>query len=160
MTFISSTYPEALLSQQKGTLPPLIRQFTSDSEINSHIRSKTYGKPGIENQPIGGGIVITSTSSSSFTYSIRMNSTFFADISEPVRPNTKTMPDTRVLFDPLATNAQNKDSCSIENGGPKLRKINSGEGGQCSCYGEYMLNGAVTMQRLVDDFIIHEQVRA
>jgi len=84
-----------------------------------------------------------------------VNTTFFSDISDIPRPNSPTTPDTRTLFDPFAKSATNKASCLVINGGPLLPIINSGEGGQISCYGMYMLNGAITMQRLVDDFALH-----
>jgi len=155
IAWVNDTYPSALLPSQNSTYPPLITdEYEDNAAMESYIASTDYSSAGTKS--IGGAIIVTSSTSTSFEYKIRPNSTFFAELGQVIRPLAKTMPNTKILTDRLASSATSVSPCSpTQEGGPVLKNINSGEGGQPSCYGLYILNGGLGLGRLVGDFLVH-----
>jgi len=132
------------------TLPfsfDFVQIFQTEEEIESYIKSPDYGNPDLPK--IGGAIVIHS-GAPSYKYSIRVNSTNFNKPEEVGRPAAATTPSTFRLLETFAKSPE--DVCVPQPVTSYLGKWNN------YCTGQYIYNGAITLQRLVDDWIIYDSI--
>mmetsp|Transcript_3366 Transcript_3366/g.4864 ORF Transcript_3366/g.4864 Transcript_3366/m.4864 type:complete len:1961 (-) Transcript_3366:133-6015(-) len=148
--FIYTRYP---VLNSSTLLPPdfnysIVQVFDSSADIDKYVESDDYGKTGFPK--IAAGVVFTSSSSSSpkdYDYTIRINSTNFNNPEEEGRPAVRTTPPTDQKFESYA---KDDYSCPLEGGAAYLGRY------QAACTGQYMYNGALTIQRLVGDFIMDD----
>lgn len=146
VSYLGERYP--ILNNQKDYFPfeySLIRQFESSDEMSQYVTSSQYGEyPG--NPKLAMGIVFNNNDPNVYDYSLRQNSTNYNALEEESRPASLTTPDTKVITDNFGKNDQSV--CVPIDGAPILGPF------QSSCTGQYMYNGILTFQRLVQDFII------
>jgi len=131
-----------------GALPfnhDFIQIFDSTEEIDKYVKSDDYGVN--ENSKIGAAIIIDS-GNPSYSYSIRVNSTNFNLPEKQERLVSVTTPPTNRKFENYARTPNSV--CAPLLGNTKQGKYDD------TCTGQYIYNGAITLQRLVDDWIIHD----
>ena len=136
------------LRNRQNELPfnfDFVQIFTTEKDLESYIESSSYGN--ISNPKIGGAIIITS-GSPSYNYTIRVNSTNFNKPEEASRPAARTTPSTSRVLETYAKSPD--DVCVPAPITSYLGKWNN------YCTGQYIYNGAITLQRLVDDWIIFD----
>ena len=144
--YIDQTYPQIL--NYDGTYD-IVQIFTDPSAIDDYVKDPKYGVVDEEHTKpkIALGVVIGG-SDKEYEYSIRTNSTNWNSGELFGRPVMSTQPSTKNEFNAFAKQARN--ACSLEGGtvniGPKSN----------NCNAQYIYNGALTIQRLVDDFIIYD----
>ena len=119
--------------------------FDTEASLESYIKSSNYGTA--QHAKIGGAIVIHS-GFPSYHYSIRVNSTNFNKPEEARRPASSTTPSTTRILETYAKTPD--DVCTPEMVTSYLGKWNN------YCTGQYIYNGAITLQRLIDDWIIFD----
>ena len=116
MTYLEATHP--LLASPPSFLPAgysMVRKFPSSAAVDDYVQSSSYPS----SQQISMALIISSTSGS---YTLRPNSTFFADQSDRVRPNVHTMPNTDTLFNSYASNPS--AGCEPDKqGGPVISNV-------------------------------------
>jgi hypothetical protein len=129
-----------------------LQVFESNQELQSYITSDTYGQwiDGSYNPKIAIAIVFDDgQDGKSYDYTIRVNSTNYNSEEQSAQPAAKSTPPTDRLFNPY--NREDSNSCAdTTSGSPNMGKYSG------SCTGQYLLNGAITMQRLVDDWILED----
>ena len=150
--YVEKRYP--MLMNNNTALPfehDFIQIFNSNDELQSYVTSEDYGgwKSNGQYVPKVAIAVVFSggKDSKTYQYTLRTNSTNFNSAEQSARPAIKTTPNTQIPFSPFKRD--DRSSCSLR-GGPSMGR----HGG--SCTGQYMLNGAVTIQRLVDDWILSD----
>jgi hypothetical protein len=146
LSYLQASYP--VLSKQKEVFPfeyDLFRQFKDSNEMDQYVTAEDYGiYP--ENPKLAMGIVFHGNDPNVYHYSLRQNATNYNAVEEDARPATFTTPDTSII---TKSNGKNDESvCVPIEGAPLLGPL------QSSCTGQYMYNGVLTFQRLVQDFII------
>lgn len=148
--YVENRYPQLT----SGALPfehDFIQIFGSNEELDSYVTSETYGgwaDDGQYNPKVAIGVLFSGGGGGkSYEYTIRTNSTNFNSEENSAQPVAKTTPNTERVFEPY--NREDSSSCSTP-GAPNMGRY----GG--SCTGQYMLNGAVTIQRLLDDWILSD----
>jgi len=122
---------------------PLVLNFTSNEEIENYIVHQEYGEIG---KPKIALAVILGGSNNQFQYTIRANATNFNSEELTGRPVMPTHPSTQVLLDSFAKTPTSV--CTLEQGTTLLGPHDQ------TCHGQYMYNGAIVIQRLVNDWII------
>lgn len=141
--YIASTFPEVA----DGSVPtdhPFVQVFESDEAITSYVTSSNYGKTGFPK--IGFAVVFTDGSSEKeYAYTLRQNSTNFNQPEQEGRPAQSTSPPTNQEFS-YYSNVDN--ACSPTDGTSAQGPL------QSSCTGQYLYNGAVTVQRTIQDWIL------
>eukprot|EP00978_Attheya_sp_CCMP212_P013362 scaffold33622_cov51-Attheya_sp.AAC.3 len=148
VAYLESSYPIIFNASAMPNNSSFLKQFDSQTEMEQYVKAGSYGNR--ENPKIGVGIVFAGgTSDTEYPYSIRVNSTGFNAPEGGARPTAQTTPPTNRLLNSFAKN--DFSSCSPSEGGnPTLGPFEE------SCTGQYIYNGAITIQRLVDDFIIED----
>jgi hypothetical protein len=132
-------------------LPPsfnfeLVKMFESENDVVQYITGSNYESTDVPKLALA--VVFDGTDATvNYNYKIRVNSTGFNAPEDEGRPATPTTPPTDKNF---ATFIKEDDqSCPIIIGGtPEIGPYGT------SCTGRYMYNGAITIQRLVNDFIM------
>jgi len=154
MIYIRNRYPQLAPEMEvgeEGTLPfdyDFIQEFRSPDDIDTYVRSEEYGTS-TSHPKIGFAVVLSPGDANSYSYSLRMNSTNFNSPENEARPVSATMPSTARVFDSFAKTE--RDACSTRGGAPFLGYAALG-----NCVGQYVVNGALPIQRLVDDWILWE----
>eukprot|EP00521_Asterionellopsis_glacialis_P007753 CAMPEP_0195283366 /NCGR_PEP_ID=MMETSP0707-20130614/1928_1 /TAXON_ID=33640 /ORGANISM="Asterionellopsis glacialis, Strain CCMP134" /LENGTH=1953 /DNA_ID=CAMNT_0040342525 /DNA_START=72 /DNA_END=5933 /DNA_ORIENTATION=+ len=142
--FVYARYPQLDNSTLLPGNYPFIKVFSSSKEMEKYVKSGDYGKTGFPKVAIG--VVFSSTADEyEYAYTIRTNSTNFNNPEEEGRPAVTTTPPTDQKF---SSYAKEDVSCKPMGGAAYQGRFDE------SCTGQYMYNGALTIQRLVDDFII------
>lgn len=140
------------LSSQNSTISEhyfnktFIKIFDTEEDIERYIESSDYGL--LFEKPKIAGAIILNDGYPSYSYSIRANATNFNNPANAVRPAVVTTPPTTKKFDSFAKAPD--VTCWPERGYPRLGRY------ERSCTGQYMYNGVLTLQRLVDDWIIYD----
>ncbi|KAL7554951.1 hypothetical protein ACHAWF_018531 [Thalassiosira exigua] len=149
--YVEGRYPQLV---NKSALPfehDFVQVFDSNDELQSYITSEAYGAEvdGRYFPKVAVGVVFGGGDDpgKSYEYVLRTNSTNYNSQEQSGAPVARTTPNTARVFDHY--NREDGTSCSTP-GGPDMGK-HSG-----SCTGQYLLNGAVTVQRLVDDWILSD----
>ena len=149
--WVEKKYPAIGPDGDKNEMPfdhDLIQIFDGGpGEMNDYIAQREYGETGYPK--INMGIVFEGNDDDDWKYWLRQNSTNFNAPENEGRPATLTTPDTSVVTDSFARNDQ--DACFPIGGTPPLGVY------QSSCTGQYIYNGVLTFQRLVNDFILDQE---
>mmetsp|Transcript_15159 Transcript_15159/g.25138 ORF Transcript_15159/g.25138 Transcript_15159/m.25138 type:complete len:1684 (-) Transcript_15159:977-6028(-) len=123
---------------------PFVQIMSSDSAISDYVTSVSYGKTG--SPKIGFAIVFSDGSSENdYAYTLRQNSTNFNQPEKEGRPAQPTTPPTKRDFSFFANT---DDTCTPEGGTTEQGPLEN------SCTGQYLYNGAITLQRTVQDWIM------
>ena len=148
--YVEKRYPQLTNSSALPFKHDFLQIFDSNDALQSYVTSESYGEwrdgqyfPKVAIAVVFGG----GKDSKSYEYTIRTNSTNYNSAEQSSRPAAKTTPTTQRVFSPFQR--EDSSSCSTR-GGPRMGKY----GG--SCTGQYILNGAITIQRLVDDWILSD----
>ena len=143
-TYIEDRYPQ--LQDLNLTHFPndydFVKTFNSSDAIDQYVKGDDYGTTGKEQ--IGVAVVFQGNDRLDFQYSIRVNSTNFNAPEEEARPGTTTTPDTSRLFSSFA---KRDNACVPLGGTPDQGTM------QNSCTGQYIYNGFLATQRLVQDWV-------
>lgn len=120
-----------------------VRFFESSAAIDNYVSNVEYGAG--ENRKLAFAITFDEgEDDKDFVYTLRANSTNY-NIPENVgRPAVLTHPKTKVIFDDFAASDK---TCTPPGGAPNQGNLSN------SCTGQYMYNGAITMQRVIGDWI-------
>ena len=148
--YVEKRYPQLTNSSALPFKHDFLQIFDSNDALQSYVISESYGewRDGQYFPKVAIAVVFSGgKDSKSYEYTIRTNSTNFNSAEQSSRPAAKTTPTTQRVFSPFQR--EDSSSCSSR-GGPRMGKY----GG--SCTGQYILNGAVTIQRLVDDWILSD----
>lgn len=143
--WVEEKYP-AIISDEMPFEFELIQPFDSSEAMDNYIANRQYGETGYPK--IAMGIVFDGDSIDNWHYHLRQNSTNFNSPEYEGRPATRTTPDTSRTVDSFAPD--DESVCVPEGGTPTLGRLES------SCTGQYMYNGVLTFQRLVNDFILDQ----
>ena len=145
--YILSTYPHI----SNYTKYDVVQTFKDRDAINDYVASKDYGvinedetvvKPKIALAVLIGG------SEKEYEYEIRTNSTGWNNGWDTGRPVMPTQPQTKIEFNTFAKKAD--EACPLEDGTVDIGADDY------NCARQYMYNGALTIQRLVGDFIHYD----
>ena len=122
-----------------------VQMFDSDRELEDYVKSSDYN-----DLKLALGVVFDGTDASfDYNFRIRVNSTGFNAPEDTGRPGTFTTPPTEKTFERFAKD--DDSSCpELVGGTPYLGPYSN------SCTGRYIYNGALVLQRLVNDFIMVE----
>lgn len=144
--YVYATYPALTNTSALPFNYPFIQEFESDSAIQAYVTSGGYGT--MEQPKIALAVVFQEGSSEKdYAYTIRVNSTNYNAPEQEGRPVSQTTPDTSRLFESFA---KEDNSCPPIGGTPEQGPF------QSSCTGQYMYNGALTIQRLIGDWILSD----
>jgi ATP-binding cassette subfamily A (ABC1) protein 1 len=135
--WILDTYPQIDGGVQ------IIKPFDDPRDIDDYVTSANYGTPGFPKIAVA---VVIGGSGKNYEYTIRTNSTNVNSQDISRRPGQWTSPSTDRKFASLAREASKV--CELEGGTTRLGARDS------YCTSQYMYNGALSIQRLVDDWII------
>jgi hypothetical protein len=128
-----------------STLPfsyPLVQIFNSQTDIENYVTQGQYGTTGYPK--IAMGVIFNGNVANNYDYILRLNSTNFYP-GQDSEPATSTTPDTSTLFSDFA---RDDSACKASGQGtPSLGDYTD------SCTHQYVYNGALVVQRLVNDFI-------
>jgi hypothetical protein len=125
----------------------MIKTFNSSQKIDDYVLDTEYGNTTLSKPKIAVAVILGG-SGKDYEYTIRTNSTNFNSLEFAARAAMPTNPNTKRNFDSTARDA--KKVCELEGGTSSIGKM------QDRCTVQYMYNGALTIQRLVDDFIIQK----
>jgi hypothetical protein len=141
--YVKSTYPE-LESNQIPVDYSLVKAFSTDAEISTYITSSTYGTKGYPK--IGFAVIFPDgASEKDYAYILRQNSTNFNQPEKEGRPAQSTSPPTNKQF---SYYSYLDNACSPTGGTADQGVL------QSSCTGQYLYNGAIAMQRMIQDWIL------
>ena len=145
--WIYETYPKINPNNpNKAVLPfnfSLVKVFDSHDDIDKYVQSTDYGRS--QFPKIAMAVVFDSNDLNEFNYTLRQNSTNFNAPEEEARPSARTTPPTSSLLNSFA---RDDVSTCLDDSGPLQGPLGF------SCTGQYILNGVLTIQRLVNDYII------
>ena len=147
MTYLGRTYPQLLDASNFPFGHKLIQKFASQTLLEKYVQHSEYGAT--EDMPkVAVALVFDSTEGTAddYSYTIRVNSTGFNSPENEGRPASPTTPSTAKLFESFAKTPQ--EACPLQGGTPS-----PGYYGY-SCVGQYLYNGALPIQRLVNDYIL------
>jgi hypothetical protein len=123
---------------------PLVKLFGSDTEITSYVTSPNYGKTGVPK--LGFAVVFADGSSEKdYAYTLRQNSTNFNQAEQAGRYAQFTSPMTNREF---SYYSNYDDACQPTGGTADQGPY------QNSCTGQYLYNGAIAVQRIVQDWVL------
>jgi hypothetical protein len=144
--YIERTYPSIVNANAMPVDFQLVQVFDSSTAMNAYVTNANYGK---SNAPkIAMGVVFDGNDVNNYAYHLRPNSTNFNSPDQEARPGVTTTPSTDLLVDNFARDDQ---SVCIPIGGTAEQGLY-----QNSCTGQYLYNGVLTFQRLVNDFILDQ----
>jgi hypothetical protein len=145
--YIYNRYPVLVDDEAMPFDFEFVQMFESDQAVEQFVQSETYGS----DFKLAMAVIFDGASDPTinYNYKLRVNSTGFNSPEDEGRPATTTTPPTDQLFETFART--DLESCpDIVGGTPDLGPYTR------SCTGRYTYNGALTIQRLVHDFIISE----
>lgn len=144
--YIYARYPVLLDGDAMPFSFPFVKEFPSNQAMEDYVQSPEYVNP-----KLALGVVFDGASDPTinYNYQIRVNATGYNSPELEGRPATVTTPPTDQLFTTLART--DSESCPDLVGGTPDQGPYS-----WSCTGQYIYNGALTIQRLVHDFILQD----
>jgi hypothetical protein len=125
----------------------LFRSFQSSEEMDLYVQSPNYGQYPM-NPKMAMGIIFEGDDPNVYNYTLRQNSTNFNSPENEARASILTSPNTKKMLDDFAKN--DNSACALWVGAPNLGFL------QQSCTGQYVYNGILAFERLVNDFIIDD----
>ena len=142
--YIFTTYPMIKDFQHYD----IVQIFDDSDAIDEYVKDEMYGVVNSEvSKPKIAVAVVIGGSEKEYEYAIRTNSTGWNSGELGGRPVMMTQPSTKTEFNAFARKAN--EACPLEPG-----TVNIGGFNNNNCNVQYMYNGALTIQRLVGDFII------
>jgi hypothetical protein len=121
-----------------------VRVFAGNDELDAYVTAADYGRT--LNPKIGIAVVFVKTDSEKeYAYTLRVNSTNFNTQEQEAQPVSKTTAPTSRVFDSFVK--EDSASCPPVGGRPNLGPYSN------LCTGIYVYNGALPIQRLVDNWI-------
>eukprot|EP00536_Pseudo-nitzschia_multiseries_P003231 jgi/Psemu1/284283/fgenesh1_pg.48_\ len=144
--FIYERYP---VLADTASLPfdfEFVQIMESNEKVEEYVKAEGYGT---DSPKLALAVVFDGQTNPTinYHYSIRANATGFNSPELEARPATLTTPPTNKKFETYAQ--RDTESCPDQVGGtPDIGPLSQ------SCTGRYALNGVLTIQRLVHDFII------
>lgn len=142
--YIISTYP-MITDYDKYDI---VQIFEDSADIDSYVKDPLYGAvDGEHTNPKIAAAVVIGGSGKEYKYAIRTNSTGWNSGELSGRPVMMTQPSTKKEFNAFARRADS--ACALEPG-----TVDIGGNNNNNCIQQYIYNGALTIQRLVDDYII------
>jgi ATP-binding cassette, subfamily A (ABC1), member 3 len=147
VSWLETKYP---VLANRSALPfdyKFVQNFASSEDMDIYIKSPTYGKFPMYPK-LAMGIVFNGNDPNVYDYTLRQNSTNFNSPEKEARPATLTTPDTSASLVEFAKN--DGSSCVPIDGAPNQGRFEN------SCTGQYMYNGILTFERLVNDFIMDQ----
>jgi hypothetical protein len=144
--YIYANYP--VLNNQTA-LPfnySFIKEFDSSDAIDQYVTRGDYGAQDVPKVALA-VVFEEGSSEKDYAYTIRVNSTNVNAPESEGRPGSTTTPDTSRT---LASFAREDNACTPQGGTADQGPY------QNSCTGQYMYNGALTIQRLVGDWIMQD----
>ncbi len=115
----------------------------SQAEIEAYIKQGQYGDR--DNPKIAMGVIFNGGSPTNYDYVLRLNSTNYYP-GEDAQPAASTTPDPSRLFSDFARD--DKACAASGQNSPDLGRYTA------SCTHQYVYNGALVVQRLVNDFVL------
>ena len=141
-TYLNLRYGADLLDEDV-----VFRTFDTEDDLTDYVTGSSYES----DVKLAMGIVFDSDFgvNDQYHYTLRQNGTNFNNPEESARPVSQTTPRTDIYTQNFYLN---DEQCDFQEGGgaPKLGPFGS------SCTGQYIYNGVLTVQRLVQDFILYE----
>jgi ABC-2 family transporter protein len=150
-TYLTDRYPQ-LYDTNMTHFPndyDFVQVFESNDAIHKYVKSNDYGNTGHEQ--IGVAVIFEGNDESQVKYSIRVNSTNINAPESEGRAGVTTTPNTAQLFD---TYAKSDRVCTTEGGAATQGPF------EYSCTGQYIYNGFLATQRLVQDFVLENVTAA
>ena len=141
--WIYTEYPAVTDPEAMPFDSELLVMFDSSSDMDAYVQAADYGTA--STPKLAFGVVFDGDSLTDFSYSLRQNSTNFNQMIES-RPAQFTTPPTNKLFNDYAKN--DFESCEPVGGTAEQGPLEN------SCTGQYLYNGVLTMQRLVNDYFM------
>ena len=142
--WVLTKYPAITDAEQRMPFKfEFVQLFNSSSAMNDYVKRRSYGTSG--NPKISMGVVWEGNDVSKYSYQLRQNSTNYNAPEQEGRPGTQTTPATKTLVDSFA---REDDVCAPLDGTATQGPF------EFSCTGQYLYNGVLTYQRLVNDFIL------
>jgi hypothetical protein len=147
--YIYNRFPELQDTEKVPFDFDFVQMFDSGTDVEKYVTSPEYKSDPLSPK-LALAIVFDGTDASiNYNYKIRVNSTGFNSPEDESRPATTTTPPTNKIFESFAKD--DAETCPDEVGGtPEIGPYGT------SCTGQYMYNGVLTTQRLVNDFIMVE----
>jgi hypothetical protein len=149
LSWIEIKYP-ILANRSEDVFPfshSLFKKFADSQGMDDYVTSASYGS--YPSHPkLAMGIIFNSNDPYVYDYTLRQNSTNYNNPEHEGRPATATTPDTDIIQKEYGKN--DFDVCLPTDGTPY-----QGEFG-FSCTGQYIYNGILAFERLVNDFIIYD----
>jgi hypothetical protein len=142
--WMEATYP-AIVSEMPFDFS-LVQVFDSSTAMNDYIRRPQYGE--VTKPKIGMGIVWEGNDNAKFSYHLRPNATNFNAPEQEARPATITTPSTGLVTDSFARD--DFSVCIPMDGSSTQGPLEQ------SCTGQYLYNGVLTFQRVVNDFVLDQ----
>jgi ABC-type branched-subunit amino acid transport system ATPase component len=128
---------------------PFVQLFNSPNAMNDYVKAADYGS--VEKPKIGMGIVFAGNDPNNYDYWIRQNSTNY-NAPETTRDGrsqvVRTTPDTSRKFSSFSKN--DAEACRLDGGAPDYGRFKH------SCTGQYLYNGVLATQLLMQDFILEQ----
>jgi hypothetical protein len=144
--YVETTYPSILSANEMPMNFSLLQVFQSSKAMDDYIQRSAYGT--FAAPKIAMGIVWDGDNTTNYAYHLRPNSTNFNSPDLAEHYSARTTPDTGQLVDSFA-----KDDESVC---PPIFGATPQGPFQDSCTGQYLYNGVLTFQRLVNDFILFD----
>lgn len=123
---------------------PFVQLFKSAADMEGYVKWGGYGN--IENPKIAMGVVFNGNAANDYDYVLRLNSTNDYP-GEVAQPGASTTPDPSRLFSSFT----HDDTACKPTGGKAFPNLGPNP---TSCTHQYVYNGALVVQRLVNDFIL------
>ena len=140
--YVNLAYPEVVINRTIDY--PFVQMFGSDSEIAAYVKDESYGNS--DNPKIGFAVTFPDGSSNKdYVYTLRMNSTNFNQPEQEGRPSQSTTPKTNRDF---YLYSKTDNACTPVDGASYQGPMEN------SCTGQYLYNGAITVQRTLQDWIL------
>mmetsp|Transcript_24374 Transcript_24374/g.37578 ORF Transcript_24374/g.37578 Transcript_24374/m.37578 type:complete len:1959 (-) Transcript_24374:259-6135(-) len=140
--YLNGRYGAELLNEDV-----VFRTFDSEDDMTDYVTGSSYE----ESVKLAMGIVFDSDFgvNNQYHYTLRQNGTNFNNPEEAARPVSQTTPRTDIYTQNFYLD---DDQCDFQEGGGTPDLGNYG----LSCTGQYVYNGVLTVQRLVQDYILHD----
>lgn len=146
MSYLGESYPQLLDASNFPFQHLFVQKFQSTDALDAYVTHSDYGTTSMPKVAVAVVFDSTSGDENDFSYVLRVNSTGYNSPENEARPASQTTPSTARLF---ATFAKTPESaCSLPGGSPLVGYYGN------TCTGQYLYNGALTIQRVVDDYII------
>eukprot|EP00560_Eucampia_antarctica_P008117 CAMPEP_0197826650 /NCGR_PEP_ID=MMETSP1437-20131217/3581_1 /TAXON_ID=49252 ORGANISM="Eucampia antarctica, Strain CCMP1452" /NCGR_SAMPLE_ID=MMETSP1437 /ASSEMBLY_ACC=CAM_ASM_001096 /LENGTH=1876 /DNA_ID=CAMNT_0043427175 /DNA_START=276 /DNA_END=5906 /DNA_ORIENTATION=- len=149
--YIYDTYPQISSKAKTNLTYDFVSKRHEDkmwteSKIKDYVKSSNYGKK--DYPKIGVAVILEGGNEKQYGYEVRINSTNVNSQEYEGRPSSITTPSTKRLFDNFAISPS--APCAPQGGTARLGNRDF------ECTAQYIYNGALPIQRLIHDWILHD----